>query len=103
MLLSLGLGFWPWVSVVGHGSGLGPDGVPYSAYRACVPLTCFLVVLTLKILLSAGPDFCLPDSVVHAFMVRYMAVLHGALHGRLCMLMLQMIMPRKGCIDSTML
>ena len=45
----------------------------------------------------------LRDIVVHACMVRYMAVLHGALHGRLCMLMLQMMMPHKGCIDVTML
>ena len=45
----------------------------------------------------------LRDIVVHACSVRYMAVLHGALHGRLCMLMLQMMMPHKGCIDVTML
>ena len=44
----------------------------------------------------------LRDIGVHACMVRYMAVLHGALHGRLCMLMLQRIMPHKGCIDVTM-
>ena len=31
------------------------------------------------------------------------AVLHAALHCRLCMLMLQMMMPHKGCIDVTML